>query len=153
MANVCGNFINGKIVTGRASETTPVFNPSRGEVIATTPIGTAEDADYAVRAARDAFSAWADTPPGERTHILFRYRQILEDNFEPLSRLVTREHGKTPAEARGRVEAVVVDDGAGGFDAQVVDEAGRALLRLHGYRTATLPAPLDPGFLERLSTL
>ena len=55
--------------------------------------------------------------------------------------------------AQGRVEAVVVDDGAGGFDAQVVDEAGRALLRLHGYRTATLPAPLDQAFLERLATL
>ncbi|HZR08573.1 MAG TPA: SDR family oxidoreductase, partial [Myxococcales bacterium] len=55
--------------------------------------------------------------------------------------------------AQGRVEAVVVDDGAGGFDAQVVDEAGRALLRLHGYRTATLPAPLDRAFLERLATL
>jgi hypothetical protein len=56
-------------------------------------------------------------------------------------------------EAHGRLEAVVVDDGAGGFDAQVVDEAGRALLRLHGYRTATLPAPLDRAFLERLATL
>jgi hypothetical protein len=55
--------------------------------------------------------------------------------------------------AHGRVEAVVVDDGAGGFDAQVVDEGGRALLRLHGYRTATLPAPLDRTFLERLTTL
>ena len=55
--------------------------------------------------------------------------------------------------AQGRVEAVVVDDGAGGFDAQVVDEAGRALLRLHGYRTATLPVPLDRAFLERLATL
>jgi hypothetical protein len=57
------------------------------------------------------------------------------------------------ASAQGRLEAVVVDDGSGGFDAQVVDEGGRALLRLHGYRTATLPAPLDPSFLERLGTL
>ena len=57
------------------------------------------------------------------------------------------------SEARGRLEAVVVDDGAGGFDAQVVDEAGHALLRLHGYLTAALPAPLDAAFLERLATL
>ncbi len=57
------------------------------------------------------------------------------------------------SEAHGRLEAVVVDDGAGGFDAQVVDEAGRALLRLHGYRTVALRAPLDQAFLERLATV
>ncbi len=53
--------------------------------------------------------------------------------------------------ASGRIEAVVVDDGAGGFDADVVDESGHALLRVHGYRTAALPQPLDPAFLERLA--
>ncbi|HEY5677006.1 MAG TPA: SDR family NAD(P)-dependent oxidoreductase, partial [Myxococcales bacterium] len=57
------------------------------------------------------------------------------------------------AQARGRLEAVVTDDGAGGFDADVVDEAGHALLRLHGYRTAALPSALDPSFLEALATL
>ena len=56
------------------------------------------------------------------------------------------------AQASGRIEAVVHDDGAGGFDADVVDEAGRALLRVIGYRTAALPQPLDPAYLERLAS-
>ncbi|HUJ27035.1 MAG TPA: SDR family NAD(P)-dependent oxidoreductase, partial [Myxococcales bacterium] len=57
------------------------------------------------------------------------------------------------ASARGRLEAVVADDGAGGFDADVIDESGHALLRVHGYRTAMLPSPLDPAFVERLGEL
>ncbi len=103
MTHVCGNFIDGKVVSARTHETTPVFNPSRGEVIAATPIGNAEDAQHAVRAARAAFPGWAETPPAERTRILFRYRQLLEDSFESLARLVTREHGKTFEEACGDV--------------------------------------------------
>lgn len=103
MSNVCGNFIDGKASSARHYQTTPVYNPSRGEVIARTPVGTGEDAQDAVRAARAAFPAWADSPPAERVRILFRYRQLLENNFISLARLVTREHGKTFEEACGDV--------------------------------------------------
>ena len=56
-------------------------------------------------------------------------------------------------EPAGRVEAVVKDDGAGGFDAAVVDEQGHAILKVHGYRTVALPAPIEPAFVERLMGL
>jgi malonate-semialdehyde dehydrogenase (acetylating)/methylmalonate-semialdehyde dehydrogenase len=81
--------------------TSPVHNPSTGEVIAEAPLGTAKHVDEAVQAAHDAFPAWRDTPPVERARIFFRYRQLVEQNFERLCQTVSREHGKTHAEARG----------------------------------------------------
>ncbi len=60
-------------------------------------------ADAAVEAAADAFPSWMETPPAERARILFRFKMLLEDHFEELASLVTREHGKTLVEARGDV--------------------------------------------------
>lgn len=57
----------------------------------------------AVNAAADAFPAWRDTPPVERARLFFRYRQLVEENFDRICQMVTREHGKTLAEARGSI--------------------------------------------------
>jgi malonate-semialdehyde dehydrogenase (acetylating)/methylmalonate-semialdehyde dehydrogenase len=103
MAHVCGNYIDGKSVSARVTVTTPVFNPSRGEVIAQVPACGEDDVERAVQAARAALPGWAETPPNERTRVLFRYRQLLEESFESLARQVIREHGKTFEEACGEV--------------------------------------------------
>ena len=83
--------------------TSPVYNPSRGEVISEAPMCGAEMVDQAVDAAAEAFPAWRDTPPVERARLFFRYRQLVEENFDRICQTVTREHGKTLAEARGSV--------------------------------------------------
>ncbi|HYC69948.1 MAG TPA: CoA-acylating methylmalonate-semialdehyde dehydrogenase [Opitutaceae bacterium] len=82
---------------------TPVYNPSTGEVIAECPAGGAAEVDAAVAAAHAAFPAWRDTPPVERARLFFKFRQLVEENFDLLCRTVSREHGKTHAEARGSV--------------------------------------------------
>ncbi len=63
----------------------------------------ADVVDEAVQAAADAFPEWRDTPAIERARLFFRYRQLLEENFDRICQSVTREHGKTLAEARGSV--------------------------------------------------
>ncbi|PYL07128.1 MAG: methylmalonate-semialdehyde dehydrogenase (CoA acylating) [Verrucomicrobia bacterium] len=83
--------------------TGPVFNPSRGEVIAEVPMCGKEHVDLAVEAAAEAFPAWRDTPPVERARVFYRYCQLVEKNFDRMCASVTREHGKTLAEARGSV--------------------------------------------------
>src|SRR4051794_11015905 len=80
---------------------TPVFNPSTGEVIAECPAGGADEVNAAVEAAAAAFPAWRDTPVVERARVMFRYRQLIEENFDRLCACVSREHGKTQVEARG----------------------------------------------------
>ena len=103
MARICGNYVDGAEAQGWTGETSEVFNPSRGEVIARTPLSTGEDVARAVQSSRAAFPAWREVPPGERTRVLFRYRQLLEAEFDSLARLITREHGKTMEEACGDV--------------------------------------------------
>jgi len=98
----CPLFINGEWVHPRL-DSTPVFNPSTGEVIAECPAGGAPEVNAAVAAAHDAFPAWRETPPVERARVFFRYRQLVEQHFDQLCRTVSREHGKTHAEARGSV--------------------------------------------------
>ena len=80
-----------------------VFNPSRAEVIARVPLGGPAEVDAAVQAAQKAFVSWGATPVTKRAAVLFRYKQLLDQNFEALARLVTRENGKTLDEARGDV--------------------------------------------------
>ncbi|MCG3161617.1 MAG: Methylmalonate-semialdehyde dehydrogenase [acylating] [Acidobacteria bacterium] len=100
---VCNNFIGGDLIPAKSAQFTPVYNPSRGEVIAEAPESDAKSVDQAVRAAREAFPAWADTPVVERARVMFRFAHLLEQNFDELARLITREHGKTPEEAKGDV--------------------------------------------------
>lgn len=101
--NGCPLFIGGNWTGAVDAATEPVFNPSDGSVIARTPMCGASEVDAAVRAAREALPDWSATPVVDRARILFRYVHLLESHFEELSRLVTREHGKTLEEARGSV--------------------------------------------------
>jgi malonate-semialdehyde dehydrogenase (acetylating)/methylmalonate-semialdehyde dehydrogenase len=103
MSTLVQHFIGGDRVDSSSSGFTPVYNPSRGEVIAEIPAGGAEDANRAVAVSKGAFDGWSQTPAVERARILFRYKHLLEENFESLARGVTREHGKTIDEARGDV--------------------------------------------------
>ena len=97
------NYIGGRWIPSRASETLDVHNPARGEIIARTPLSTAEDVDTAAAAAKKAFPDWRDTPAVKRVQSLFKFKAQLEEHFEELARIVTTEHGKTLDEARGSV--------------------------------------------------
>ena len=98
----CKLYVNGEWMTS-AAETSPVYNPCEGNQIAATPICGADEISRAVDAAHAAFPAWSDTPAVERARLMFRFKELLDKNFEELSALVTHEHGKTLDESRGSV--------------------------------------------------
>jgi len=100
---ICPCLIGGEWVVPEGVTTAPVYNPSRGSVIAQVPMGGEQEASAAVAAAAAAFPAWSETPPVERARILFRLHHLLEKDFEELARGITLEHGKTLIEARGSV--------------------------------------------------
>lgn len=110
------NYVNGEWIDVDAANVQEVRNPATGEVIAETPLGSAEDVDRAVRAAHGAYDSWRRVPPVVRARYLFELKNLLERNFEELSATLTREHGKTLLEARGSVrrgiECVEVAAGA-----------------------------------------
>jgi malonate-semialdehyde dehydrogenase (acetylating) / methylmalonate-semialdehyde dehydrogenase len=101
------NFIGGRWVTSHATNVFDVHNPATGDVIGRTPLSTAADVDAAVTAAADAFPAWRDTPVNARAQVLYRFKNVLEEHFEELARLVTTEHGKTLDESRGSVRRAI----------------------------------------------
>jgi malonate-semialdehyde dehydrogenase (acetylating)/methylmalonate-semialdehyde dehydrogenase len=94
----------GRWETSRSERLGPVYNPSNGRVIAAVPLCTAAEVDRAVRSAAEALPAWAETPVVERARVMFRFRERLTAQAEDLAALVTREHGKTFAEARASVQ-------------------------------------------------
>ena len=97
-------FIGGEWAQPAVTQTTPIHNPSTGEAIGATPLCGANVVNDAVEAAAAAFPAWWETPAVERARILFRFKALLEENFEELVRSNTREHGKTLVESRGDVK-------------------------------------------------
>ncbi len=98
---VCPLYIGGKWVTPAGKPASPVYNPSRGSVIASVPMCGPVEVAAAVAAAKAAFPDWRDTPPNERAQVLFRAKILLEDAFEDLCLGIATEHGKTLSEARG----------------------------------------------------
>src|SRR5262245_8799996 len=81
-----------------------VYNPSTGQVIARVPYCTAAEVDRAVQAAAAALPAWAETPVVDRARVMFRFRELVVRHADELAYAVTREHGKTVAEARASVQ-------------------------------------------------
>jgi len=94
------NYIDGLWVESEG-ETVDVVNPANQKTLATVPISTADELDEAVQAAKAAFYDWRRTPPLARARCLFRLKELMEENFEELSRVQTIEHGKTIDESRG----------------------------------------------------
>jgi len=98
------NYIGGQWNTPAVDEVHVVHNPATGAVIGETPLGGKAEVDAAVRAAAEAYPAWRGTPVQDRVQYLFRLKSLLDQHTEEFAATVTRENGKTLAEARGSVK-------------------------------------------------
>ena len=103
MSEVIHHYINGRVVESKTGRRGDVYNPAIGEVVRQVAFADAAEVDAAVTAARDAFPAWAAAPPIRRARVMFKMKQLLEDNIDELARLMTEEHGKTVEDAKGSI--------------------------------------------------
>ena len=87
-------FIDGDSADASDGRTTSVINPATEEVIAEVPAGTLDDVDRAVAAARLAFDEWSQTTPAERSAMLWKLAQKVEENAADLSALESANVGK-----------------------------------------------------------
>jgi malonate-semialdehyde dehydrogenase (acetylating)/methylmalonate-semialdehyde dehydrogenase len=94
------NYIGGEWVESQGS-LIDVVNPATGGVIARVPQSTSADVKAAIDAAQEAFPEWRRTTPLARSRMLFRLKELMEEDFEHASRIQTQEHGKTIDESRG----------------------------------------------------
>ena len=104
---VVGNFVGGKWVHPDGARLLDVTNPATARIHARVVASTAADVAQAVDAAQAAFPAWRQTPPIERARSFFKLKDLLEQHFDELARIVTQDHGKTLEDARGEVRRAI----------------------------------------------
>lgn len=100
---IVGHFINGEMQVDTC-KTQPVYNPATGEVSKQVALGGAKTIDEAVAAAKAAFPAWRKTPPLRRARIMFKFKELLEQNADEICRLIGEEHGKISHDAAGELQ-------------------------------------------------
>ena len=98
------HWIDGGFTPGAGERRGNVYNPATGEVIREVHHASAADVDVAVEAARGAFPTWRDTPLSKRTQVMFAFRNLVAEHADELAALITEEHGKVLADARGEVQ-------------------------------------------------
>jgi malonate-semialdehyde dehydrogenase (acetylating)/methylmalonate-semialdehyde dehydrogenase len=98
-----GHFINGQNVpdSGRSQD---VFNPATGQAVRKVALAARSTVEDAIAAAEAAFPEWRNTPPIKRARIMFRFKELLEQNAEKVAALITEEHGKVLHDALGEFQ-------------------------------------------------
>ena len=88
------NFIGGSFVAPRSGTFLDDVNPSTEEVIAAIPDSDERDVDDAVQAAKRAFPAWSRTTAAERSKLLLKLADLIEQNLDELAQLESMDSGK-----------------------------------------------------------
>jgi aldehyde dehydrogenase (NAD+) len=101
------NFIGGEWVDAASGETFESVSPADGESIGVFPRSSTEDVDRAVAAAKAAFEEWRLVPAPERAQVLYRFANLLVDQKDDVTDLMTHEMGKVKAEAGGDVQEAI----------------------------------------------
>ena len=97
------HFVNGKKFLGDSKRTSKVFNPATGEQSAEVRLASAQDIDTAVEAAKAAFISWSKKTPLQRARVMFKFKELIEKNFEELTKIIVSEHGKVFDDAKGEI--------------------------------------------------
>ena len=97
------HWVKGASWSGSGRRRGKVYNPATGEQIREVLLADVEDVNAVVAAAHEAYSAWSATPPAKRAQVMFRFRELLHARVDELAALLSSEHGKTLADARGEI--------------------------------------------------
>jgi malonate-semialdehyde dehydrogenase (acetylating) / methylmalonate-semialdehyde dehydrogenase len=97
------NYVGGTWLRSQSSDARKVINPATAEVLANVAMATADDVANAVESSINAFPGWRATPAPDRIQYLFKFKQLLETNFDEIARTTTLENGKTLAEAKAEL--------------------------------------------------
>ena len=99
-----GHWINGKHVAGTSGRFADVFNPATGEVQARVALASKAELDAATDDASRAQVKWGATNPQRRGRVMMAFVGLLNRDMDKLAEALSREHGKTIADAKGDVQ-------------------------------------------------
>lgn len=100
-------FVDGRWVPGSRGEKQEILNPATGEVIAEVPKGTEEDVEQAVQAAVKALPDWLESTPAERSTLLHKLADRIEEHQDELARIDSTNVGKPMPAARFDLEFTI----------------------------------------------
>ncbi|MER9770149.1 aldehyde dehydrogenase family protein [Mesorhizobium sp. M0189] len=100
-------FINGMWRAASDGKKLPLINPATEQVFGQVASASVSDLDEALASAECAREAWAALPAGDRGAILVKAAGILKDKIDAAAKSLSREQGKTIAEAKGEYERAV----------------------------------------------
>src|SRR5690625_3080223 len=91
-----GLYIDGEYVESATGKTFETLNPATEEVLTEVSEAQEEDIDQAVKAAEKAFNdgSWSNLTTAERSHLMYKFADLLEENREELAQLDTLDNGK-----------------------------------------------------------
>jgi len=116
-------FIDGKFIESAATEFYDVHNPATNELITRVPQATPAELKRASDNAAEAFKTWKETSVLTRQNVLLKLQGLLKDNIHEIAKNITKEQGKTLADAEGDVfRGIQVVDHACGIAALSVGE-------------------------------
>src|SRR5579871_1907997 len=99
-----GHFIGGKQVKGESGRSGDVFDPNTGEVQAKVALASKAEVEQAIANAAAAQPAWAAVNPQRRARVMIKFLDLVQKEFDSLARLLSSEHGKTFADAKGDIQ-------------------------------------------------
>lgn len=99
------HFIDGEAVSGGSGRFADVFDPNIGEVQARTPLASRDEVTRAIESAERAQPGWATQNPQKRARVLMKFLDLVNREMDDLARMLSSEHGKTIADAKGDIAA------------------------------------------------
>lgn len=134
-------FINGAWVSGASDTTKPVINPATETVVAEVAQAQEADVQASLKSAAEGFEVWRKTSPWQRSSILSRCAQLIEDRTPELARVMSLEQGKPLVESVLELERTV--ETFQWCAAEAVRTYGRLLpQREAGMRQTTVKEPI-----------
>ena len=98
------NYIRGEWIPLRRGREIEIRNPAdQDELVGKGYLASRGEAEAALAAANEALPAWSRTPAPKRGEIVERAADLLRAEQDDVARLLTREEGKTVAEAKGEI--------------------------------------------------
>lgn len=120
-------LIDGKWVDAKDGATFETYCPADGTLLATCAQAAQEDVDMAVRAAWKAFETWKDVSPQERSSILLKIANLIDENAEKLALIETLDNGKPIRETR-TIDVPLSSDHFRYFAGAIRADEGRAVM-------------------------
>lgn len=98
------HFAGGRRIDAHSTRSAPVFDPASGRHAADVPLADAADIERVIADAHAAAPAWGERSALDRARVLFKFREVCLAQADELSALISGEHGKVLADARGELQ-------------------------------------------------